>query len=294
MTMVDTPKLLTVEQTAANILSVLTAAGVDASEARVESQLILEHCLGLDLAQRLMQNERAVTAQEQAQIDAVCRQRASRIPIQYCLGYAHFWGMKLAVTSGVLIPRTDTESLVQITLQKIRQCRHPVELIADIGTGSGAIAIALAKELPEVRIAAVDISFAAITLARENARTFNVEQQIDFLQGDWSSVLPKNLDTIVSNPPYLNDSHKADMAVEIAQYEPELALFGPGIDGLGFYRELADSATRYLRPDGMILLEVGDGQAETVADIFKTAGWERTESHKDLNGLPRVISVTRE
>jgi release factor glutamine methyltransferase len=287
--------LLTIRQTAKNTLSALLAIGIEQSEAHVEAQLILEHCLKLDLAQQITHGEETVAADKQACIDAICKQRSTRMPLQYCLGYAYFWGMKLAVKPGVFIPRSDTESLVQVTLKKIQNRAEPIKLIADIGTGSGAIAIALAKELPGINLVAVDASSQAIEQAKENANKLGVEKQIDFKLGHWTDVLPDHLDLIVSNPPYLNDLHRAFMQPEIIEYEPEAALFGadagPGKEGLKFYEELANYAPKYMKSPGEILLEVGDGQSKAVAGIFKASGWKQIELHKDLNELDRVVSA---
>jgi release factor glutamine methyltransferase len=291
MGLVDS-SLPTIQQAAANLLSTLQAIGIDDGEAHAESQLILEHCLALDLAQQLAHSDQVLTAEQLGCIDDICRQRKERMPLQYCLGYAYFWGMKLAVSPGVFIPRGDTETLVQTVLNKIRR-RDASKLITDIGTGSGAIAIALAKELAGVKVAAIDISPQAIDKAKTNADTFGVAAQIDFLTGDWVSVLPNNLDFIVSNPPYLNDSHRVSMTPEITRYEPEAALYGTGSDGLGFYQELAKHSARHLKSAGEILLEIGDGQSQAVEQIFKLAGWKQIELHKDLNGLTRVLSAVR-
>lgn len=249
----------------------------------------MEHCLKLDLAQQLLRENDLVSFDDQVLIENICAQRFKRIPLQYCLGHTYFWAMKFTVRPGVFIPRTDTESLVQVALNTFRD--KPPTLIADIGTGSGVLAIALATELTQAKIIAIDISDKALELAKQNAEVLGVAQHIEFIKGHWRSVLPKNLDAIISNPPYINSTDRESLPPEVVQYEPEEALFGPGPDGLGFYRELAQAGAMHLKPGGYALLELGDRQAAGALKIFEDAGWESITQYNDLNGLPRVLSA---
>ena len=243
-------------------------------------------------------------------LDRILRNRGRAIPLQYILGYTEFMGLQLKVKKGVLIPRPETEILVETVIEKTKNLRVSAKggktknlTILDIGTGSGCIAIALAKFLKRVDpvrkfvsngvdIIATDISKEALDLARENARSHNVDRNINFLQSDlFSHHLFKTkikFDIIVSNPPYV-PTFEIGIFDKTTAKEPKAALNG-GIDGLDFYRRLSKYAGKFLRKGGLLFLELGYGQAEKVKELF-SQGWTIEGFKKDYQGIERVCII---
>jgi release factor glutamine methyltransferase len=239
-------------------------------------------------------------------------------PIQYIAGEAEFYGLPFRVTPDVLIPRPETEHLVEKVLElattldrfvtghdfsraespaKQTRALAPAESgsarIVDIGAGSGAIAVALAHHLPHVRITALEISQAALAIARENAARNAVSSRIRFLQSDLlAAVANEHFDMLVSNPPYVPGRDRESLSVEVRENEPALALFA-GEDGLDVYRRLIPAAVTVLEPHGYILLEIGFGQSEAVGELLKLSGFEGIEFIPDLQGIPRVACAQR-
>ena len=193
--------------------------------------------------------------------------------------------MPFNVNPAVLIPRADTEVLVEEALQRIDGCCS----VLDIGTGSGAIAIALAHEMPEIYVTAIDCSEAALEVARGNARRNGVEDRVDCLAGDLKSLPAGPFDVIVSNPPYISSRDWEQLMPEVRDHEPRLALDG-GDDGLEAYRRIAVQAVQVLSPDGWLLVEVGIGQATVVSALFRAAGLTDVTQRDDYAGIPRVVT----
>ena len=255
----------------------------------------------LDLPRTLLYTDptRLLSLGQEAKITAALRRRLLGEPMQYILGTQQFFGLPLAVSPAVLIPRPETEILVEAVLHRLRADR--LLHIADVGTGSGAIAIALATHLPLARLTAIDLSPAALALARRNAHTHHVADRITFLPGDLLSGFPPGVpafDAIVSNPPYIPRTDQSALHRQIREFEPHLALFpeeqtaaAPGgaphpDDGLGTYRRLLPQALALLPAGGLLAIEFGAGQRAGLAALLE--GWHSVEFLPDLRGIPRV------
>jgi release factor glutamine methyltransferase len=257
---------LTIEQA-------LRDSGIDAREAR----LLLAAATGCSEASVLAHPEKSLLEQEKNQFLEMTARRIAGEPIAYILGHKEFYGLELTVNSAVLIPRPETELLVDLALD-----RNPASVL-DVGTGSGAIALAIKRHRPDARVVATDASAAALEVARRNAARFNLE--VDLRHGRWfEPVAGERFEAIISNPPYVvvGDPHLAALP-----YEPRLALLG-GADGLDGFRVLAREAPAHLLPGGWLLVEHGEGQHEAVRALLEAAGLETTASWPDLAGIPRV------
>ncbi|NYF78441.1 peptide chain release factor N(5)-glutamine methyltransferase [Granulicella arctica] len=261
---------------------------LSASAAR-DAELLLLNELSITRASLLAHPDRELTPPEQLRYKASLTRRLANEPIQYILGQQEFYGLPLHVTPAVLIPRPETEHLVETVLHRSPK-DQPLRIL-DIGTGSGAIAIALATHLPQAQITAVDLSPAALAIAQENAQTHAVSQRIRLLQSDLlSAVAGERFDVIVSNPPYIPAADRASLHPEVRDYEPEQALFA-GQAGLDIYQRLIPVAYDALVPGGLLALEIGCGQREAIADLL--SGWHGVSFVDDLQGIPRVAIATR-
>lgn len=262
-------------------------AGVSAYPRR-DSELLLMHILECTLATLLAHPKRSLEATEAEEFDALLLRRSKSEPIQYILGQVEFFGLPLKVTPAVLIPRPETELVVESVLARIDHMR-PVE-VADVGTGSGAIAIALAHELPHAVLAASDVSRDALAVARENAARNGVLDRIRFVQTDLLDGFgAESIDAIVSNPPYVASGEELEPQVE--RFEPHLALYG-GRTGLDIVERLIPECRRVLKPGGWLFLEIGAGQRATAARLL--GGWSEVQFADDLQGIPRVAIARRE
>ncbi|MFH1008169.1 MAG: peptide chain release factor N(5)-glutamine methyltransferase [Candidatus Latescibacterota bacterium] len=264
---------------------------------RLNAERMLGHALGMSRLDLYLKFDRPLCPNERSVFKSLLSKRTNGLPLQYVLGETEFFSLPFSLRPPVLIPRPETEILVQTALDRLR-CREGALTVADIGTGSGNIAIALTVHLESLMAIATDCSAEAIALAGENALRNGVSDRITFLRGDLLNPLsalnlPHGLDAILSNPPYVRTAQCDTLPPEIRDHESRTALDG-GPDGLHFYRRLAEGAGRYLAPDGFLLVEVGDGQAGTVQDLFREEGPFRTsETIEDLNGIERVIAATR-
>ncbi|HEY9871613.1 MAG TPA: peptide chain release factor N(5)-glutamine methyltransferase [Candidatus Obscuribacterales bacterium] len=273
----------------AELVAGLRAAGLEEAECRREADLIVEQATGWRLAEQILKANADPGPLATSQMYRILEERRRRVPLQYILGYTDFFGLRFRVAPGVFIPRPDTETLVEVTLALCRE--SGADRLAEIGVGTGAVAVSILKHRPSATLVGTDVCQAAVALARENATAHGVMERITLVACDWREMLLADLDGLVCNPPYIAPGAKEWLAPEIALYEPVEALYGWGEDGLGFYRDLAGRAPLCLRPGGFVAVEVGDGQAETVARIFAESGLESTLVHADLNGLPRVVSA---
>jgi release factor glutamine methyltransferase len=259
------------------------------AHAAQDTALLLRHVLQLSAASMRAHPDRILTAeQEKTFADAIAR-RLTCEPIQYITGEQEFFGIPLRVSPAVLIPRPETELLVEAVLAELAQ-RPPLALarILDVGTGAGAIALALAHHLPTAQITALDISSAALDLARANAGALGLTSRIRFLRSDLLQALPPGeplFHVIVSNPPYVPDPDRPGLPPEVRDFEPAQALFA-GPDGLDVYHRLIPSAARHLCPGGLLALEFGYGQREALAGLLRD--WEDVRFLNDLQGIPRA------
>ena len=259
-----------------------------ADNARRDAELLLLHALNITKAALLANPARELTSEQQITYKAAITRRLRHEPIQYITGTQEFFGLTLRVTPAVLIPRPETEHLVETVLSLLPHDR-PVN-IADIGVGSGAIAIALAANLPHAHITALDLSPAALAIAQSNATEHNLTSRIRLLHSDLLAALPPSersdhFDAIVSNPPYVPLDDAADLHPQVREHEPVTALFA-GPDGLDIYRRLIPQARHALKPGGLLALEIGHGQRDDLARLLE--GWQDPTFVDDLQGIPRV------
>ena len=252
--------------------------------ARLNAEQLLSATLEMDRVALYVNFERPLNAAELSRYREKVQRRAGREPIQYILAETEFWSLPFQVNPAVLIPRADTEVLVEEALKKMDGCSS----VLDIGTGSGAIAIALAHEKPELQVTALDCSEGALEVARSNARRNGVEGRVACLVGDLKNLPPGPFDMIVSNPPYIPSRDWAQLMPEVRDHEPRLALDG-GDDGLEAYRRIAVQSVRVLPPGGWLLVEIGVGQAADVTALFKAAGLTDVAQRDDYAGIPRVV-----
>jgi len=256
-----------------------------------DAELLLLHTLQILRATLVAHADREITHEQQSIYENNLARRLHHEPIQYITGQQEFYGLTLHVTPAVLIPRPETEHLVEAVLKRL-PADKPLK-IADIGTGSGAIAIALAVHLPNAEIAALDISTEALAIAAANARQHSVDGRIRFLQSDLLSTLDhaaKTFDAIVSNPPYIPDSDRATLHPQVRDHEPATALFA-GESGLDIYRRLIPQACNVLKSNGLLALEIGHGQQDAIAALLQT--WHNVSFINDLQEIPRVAFARR-
>jgi release factor glutamine methyltransferase len=264
-------------------------SGPHPERARADAELLLLHLLGKDKAWLMAHRDEELAANKAVTYTQLLERRRAGEPIQYITGETEFYGLPFRVTRDVLIPRPETEHLVEKTLALAAGLREPS--IVDVGTGSGCIAVALANKLPQARITAIDLSAAALAAAKENAQRNRAA--IRFLQGDLlAPVAGEHFDLVVSNPPYVPNADRASLSVEVRDFEPAMALFA-GDDGLEVYRSLIPAAFDALNPGGYILLEIGYSQSPAIADLLARSGFAQVEFVPDLQGIPRVACARR-
>lgn len=237
-----------------------------------------------------MHYDQPLEPEERKQFKALLLQRVQGVPTQYLTGVQEFWSLAFRVTPAVLIPRPETEHLVETTLELARAMSEPS--ILDLGTGSGIIAISLKHELPQATLYASDVSEAALLIARENAQSLLEEgQPMTFCQGDLFAPFPEmSFDLIVSNPPYISEADYATLACEVRDHEPKVALYA-GKDGLDVYRRLIAEAAAHLNPQGLVVVEIGYGQQEAVVQIFEQHYFQIERIVPDYAGIERVIAA---
>lgn len=259
---------------------------------RVDAQVIAAHLLGVNRAYLVANPMRVLTETEDARIDMMVSQRAAGQPVAYLLGSREFYSRDFAVGPDVLVPRPETEVLVEVALAKLRP-RGAGATVLDLGTGSGAIALTLACERTDLRVTATDASAAALDLARANAEALGCAGRVRFLEGSWyAPVAGERFDLVVANPPYVaaDDPHLAQGDL---RFEPRGALTDGSADGLDAIRAIVTGARDHLAPGGWILLEHGFDQSEAVRQLLVAAGFDERVSLPDLAGIPRVAGGTR-
>jgi release factor glutamine methyltransferase len=252
---------------------------------RRDAELLLAHVLRCDLVALLAHPERPLSASEATRYEGVLMRRLRSEPMQYITGQQEFYGLAFEVSPDVLIPRPETEHLVEAVLKQVK----PNASIIDVGTGSGAIAIALAYALPQAEVTAVDLSPAALEIARRNAQRNAVSDRVTFLQSDLLVALEGgDFDAIVSNPPYVADGEVLEP--QVSNYEPHAALYA-GPTGLEVYKRLVPQARKLLKPGGWLMLEIGFGQQSSVEALLH--GWSALSFVPDLQGIPRVVQAQK-
>lgn len=254
-----------------------------------DAELLLMHALAVSRASLLANPQRELSQAEEAQFQAMIAERATGKPIQYITGTQEFFGLAFAVDQDVLIPRPETEHLVEAVIAKLPKDR--AVKIADVGTGSGAIAVALAHSLPLAQVAALDISPAALKVAARNAKAHDVNARVQFVESDLLAVCAgEAFDVIVSNPPYIAESEREGLEVQVREFEPALALFAD-TTGYEIYERLIPQAWNSLRPGGLLAMEIGFGQSARLAELLQA--WQDVEFMNDLQGIPRVALAKR-
>ncbi|MBI5691188.1 MAG: peptide chain release factor N(5)-glutamine methyltransferase [Verrucomicrobia bacterium] len=263
-------------------------AGKGVANARLNAELLVGHALGRKRMQLYLEFERPLVESELERIRPLVRRRAQHEPVQYITGATEFAGVKLKVDRRALIPRPETELLVE-TVAEWCAGHPPVQRVLDLGTGSGAIAVALGRSLPDAEVTATDRSPSALDLARENVVASGLASRVSVLEADWFAGVPGGVfDVIVSNPPYLSEAEAAQTAPEVREFEPWTALAAPK-EGLAELERIIAGAPAHLRKGGLLALETGIDQHAQLAGWLRTGGFASVESRKDLTGRDRFI-----
>ncbi len=270
----------------------LAKKGVDSP--RLQSELLLAHTLGVPRLNLYLNFERTLSAKELDATRELVKRRGAREPLQHLTGSTSFCGLEMKVNRHVLVPRPETEILAERARQFLAALPGASPAALDLGTGSGCLAIHLAAHIPAAKVLAVDISPAALVVARENATRHRVADRIGFFAGDAFAPLPPGLafDLVVCNPPYIASGEIAGLQPEVRDFDPHVALDG-GEDGLDFYRRLAVEAAPFLRVEGRLMVELGDGQGDLVREIFTARGWTVESVEPDLSGRIRLLVAQR-
>jgi release factor glutamine methyltransferase len=265
----------------------------NAPSARLNAELLLMFTLDCDRAYLFAHPERELSAEEQCRYEEALAERARGVPAQYITGHQEFWGMDFIVSPAVLIPRPETEHVIEtvLRLESAGEGSRPARAsrIVDVGTGSGCIALALAKELPAAEIHATDISGAALEIARANAARLQLDGRVRFHEKDLLQGLePGSFDFVVSNPPYVGESEEDQVQLEVRKFEPRQAVFA-GPSGLEVISRLIPQARDVLRPGGWLVMEISGAIAETAQGLLSS--WLDVQVSKDLQGIPRVAAA---
>ena len=270
----------------------LLGAGIDS--ARLDAELLLGCALGVSREELILAAAKNLSVAESYRYEDLLVRRLNREPLAYITGRQEFWSLDFLVSGDVLVPRPETEMLVESALSHLAEATNSeLPRILELGTGSGAIAVALATELPQAQIVATEISPAALAIARRNASRNGVFDAIRFLEGDLFSALAEDLenyfDLIISNPPYIPRDQVSKLDAEVSRWEPRAALDG-GVDGLDFYRRIAEQAPAYLRQYGAVAVEIGAAMGAVVSALFRNrAAYGNTQVHQDYSGRDRVM-----
>jgi release factor glutamine methyltransferase len=257
---------------------------------RLQTELLLAHLLKLPRMKLYLNFDRVLTPAETGALRELVKRRGQREPLQHITGSTSFCGYEIAVSRHALVPRPETELLAELGWQFLSTLNHQPSTALDFGTGTGCIAIALAAKCPNAKTTALDISTDALALAKQNAAQNKVAERIEFVQGDGFGALPAGtqFDLIISNPPYIPSAEIETLQPEVRDFDPRGALDG-GTDGLDFYRMLAAQAKAFLKPDGKIMLEFGDGQADALKTIFENEKWIVESVKDDYSQRARIL-----
>ncbi len=251
---------------------------------RLDAELLLAHALDLDRVGLYLNYDRPLLQAELDLIRPLAKRRGQREPLQYVLGTTEFWSLEFKVNAAVLIPRPDTEVLIEEALAKAGPCGQ----LLDVGTGSGAIVVSLASELSDWKMTGLDISPEALGVAQFNVDQHQLTEQIQLIQGNLAELPAQQYDLIVSNPPYIAQCEWDDLMPEVRCFEPQLALLADH-EGLECYQHLTNQVRSCLKPEGWLLVEIGYQQADAVEALFVAAGLKHVFIRKDYSGQPRVV-----
>lgn len=280
---------MTFHKAAVRARALLMEAGISPETATRDADLLARHTLAWDLATWLARRHENATPEFTERFAAAIRRRAHREPVAYIRGVQEFWGREFIVAPGVLIPRPETELLIEAANDFLRTKADAT--IVDVGTGSGCIAVTLALEHPSARVYAIDISEAALAIAANNAARLGA--RVQFIRGSLLAAAPRHVELIASNPPYVAERDKPALSREVRDYEPAIALFG-GDDGWRDIRALLNEAPLVLADDGLLVVEIGYGQDERLAtEVRSVAGLALQEIREDLQGIPRLAVIRR-
>lgn len=283
---------MTIQTAFTQIISTLAPIH-DQREAANIAHIVMEHVTGLSKMDRIVYKDRELTHQQSIQLQEALKALQEHQPVQYVTGSSWFYGMEFQVNANVLIPRPETEELVEWIVQDVRDSKLPDRRILDIGTGSGAIPIALKKELPAATVWAVDVSEGALDTARSNAQQQKLQvhfEQMDILNTTVTGLLPM-FDIIVSNPPYICQRERMDMQEQVVAYEPSIALFVPDNDALLFYRTIGLLAKEKLNQGGALYFEINEAFGKETAELLREQGYVDVEVKKDLFGKDRMVKA---
>lgn len=274
------------------LAALLQSAGIE--EPGLDARLLVGAALRLDLTGMMTQAARLFTPEEAARLEAYAQRRLAHEPIARILGAREFWGLPFRLSEATLVPRPDTETVVELALEILRerQVPHPPR-IADIGTGSGAILLALLHEIPDAFGVGTDLSLTALVTARDNATALGLAGRAAFVACSYAAALSGPFDLIVSNPPYIPSAEIPKLSIEVRDHDPHLALDG-GNDGYDAYRALIPQASERLAPGGALIVEAGQGQARNIETLMTAAALSVDRPPKaDLAGIPRAVSARK-
>ena len=260
----------------------LSGSGIEG--AARDARILTANALGTPISELSLKINEKVPEKIIADLEKLILRRINKEPISKILGKRDFWGRSFSINKKVLDPRADTETLIDFVIEK------PVKSVLELGTGSGAIAVTLACEWKHVHLTAVDISEDAISMAKINAEKFNVQNKIHFLKSDWFETVRGSFDLIISNPPYIGLVEQDEIATEVIKYDPEIALFA-GRDGLEAYKKIIPNLAKFLKPDGLVVLETGAYQSNQVKNMMNAVGFIDAKIVKDLSGKDRLVAA---
>lgn len=272
-----------------------TGKGVDAP--RLSAELLLSHVLGLKRIELYTQFDKPVAKPQLDELRGLVKRAGGHEPVAYLIGKTEFYSLELDITSDCLIPRPETELLVQRAIEFLRT-RHDTQFICDLCTGSGCVAVAIAKNFPDARVIATDISASALEVAAQNVEKHQLMERITLLQGDLFEPLVRPLDVdqfdlIVCNPPYVSAAEYEALDKNVKDYEPRLALFA-GDDGLDVYRRIIEKADQFLKPEAALMLEIGYAQGPTIKELLEQTGaFTEIKIEKDLHDNDRIVTAKR-
>lgn len=279
---------LTTEWTIREVLNWTRGYFEDAGivQPRLEAEILLAHALDVDRLHLYMAPDKPLTTDERSRYRSVVKERQSGTPLQHVIGEVNFYGLRFRVDREALIPRNETEELLDQVIKRAPRDRDIRCL--DLGTGTGVIAVCMARYLPKAQVTAVDISPEALQMARENAALNEVTERIEFVESSWFAQVEGEFDFIASNPPYIRSDELADLPVEVRVHEPSVALDG-GADGLDRIREISEGLRAHLKPDGVVLMEIGHRQGDSVKQLFESIELVDVSVERDMAEKDRFV-----